>query len=140
MELPPFAEAIARICASDRRYAPEAYLFLNEGLVRTLKRVQDKEKKGRQISGAELSNGLREYALEQYGPLAMTVLGHWGIRSTRDFGEIVYVLLSAGLLGKTDEDKIEDFDHLYDFDAAFRAPFRPKPRRRKSPVSTANEP
>ena len=130
MEIPPFAEAVARICARDRRYAPEAYLFLHDGLMRTLKTVQEKEKKPRQITGAELSAGLREYALDQYGPLAMTVLGRWGLRTTRDFGEIVFLLLEAGLLGKTEEDKIEDFDDLFDFDAAFRAPFRPKPRRR----------
>lgn len=130
MEIPPFAEAVARLCARDRRYAPEAFLFLHEGLMHTLKQVQEKEKKPRQISGAELSDGLRQYALEQYGPLAMTVLGRWGLRTTRDFGEIVFLLLEAGLLGKTEEDKIEDFDNLFDFDDAFRAPFRPKPRRR----------
>ena len=130
MEIPPFAEAVARLCARDRRYAPEAYLFLHEGLMRTLKNVQEKEKKPRQITGAELSAGLREYALDQYGPLAMTVLGRWGLRTTRDFGEIVFLLLEAGLLGKTEEDKIEDFDDLFDFDAAFRAPFRPKSSRR----------
>ena len=129
MEIPPFPEAVARICARDGRYAPEAFAFLNDGLVKTLKRVQEKEKKSRQISGAELADGLRAYALEQYGPLALTVLGRWGVRTTRDFGEIVFLLLEAGLLGKTEEDKIEDFDNLYDFDAAFRAPFRPKPRR-----------
>jgi uncharacterized repeat protein (TIGR04138 family) len=130
MELPPFTEAVARICARDRRYAPEAFLFIHEGLMRTLKRVQEKEKKPRQITGAELSAGLRDYALEQFGPLAMTVLNRWNIRTTRDFGEIVFALLGAGLLGKTEEDKIEDFDDLYDFDRAFRAPFRPQPRRR----------
>ena len=137
MEIPPFAEAVARLCARDRRYAPEAYLFLHEGLMRTLKNVQEKEKKPRQITGAELSAGLREYALDQYGPLAMTVLGRWGLRTTRDFGEIVFLLLEAGLLGKTEEDKIEDFDDLFDFDAAFRAPFRPRPRRRlrKTPAA-----
>ena len=130
MEIPPFPEAIARICARDGRYAPEAFAFLNDGLVKTLKRVQEKEKKSRQISGAELADGLRAYALEQYGPLALTVLGRWGLRTTRDFGEIVFLLLEAGLLGKTEEDKIEDFDDLFDFDAAFRAPFRPKSSRR----------
>ena len=130
MEIPPFAEAVARLCARDRRYAPEAYLFLHDGLMRTLKRIQEKEKKPRQITGAELSDGLRDHALEQFGPLALTVLGRWGVRATRDFGEIVFALLAAGLLGKTDEDKIEDFDDLYDFDEAFRAPYRPKPRRR----------
>lgn len=140
MELPPFAEAIARICASDRRYAPEAYLFLNEGLARTLKQIQDREKKYRQISGAELSEGLREFALEQFGPLALTVLARWGVHSTRDFGEIVFVLLAAGLLGKTEEDKIEDFDDVFDFDRAFRDPFRPKPLPRKSAPKPAANP
>lgn len=137
MEIPPFAEAVARICARDRRYAPEAYLFLHDGLMRTLKTVQEKEKKPRQITGAELSDGLRAYALDQYGPLAMTVLGRWGVRATRDFGEIVFLLLDAGLLGKTEEDKIEDFDDLYDFEEAFRAPFRPRSGRRprKIPAS-----
>ncbi len=139
MEVPPFSEAVARICARDRRYAPDAFLFLHEGLMRTLKNVQEKEKKPRQISGAELSEGLREYALDQYGPLSMTVLNRWGLRATRDFGEIVFLLLSAGLLGKTDEDKIEDFDDLFDFDDAFRAPYRPKPLRRlrKAPAPNA---
>ena len=133
MELPPFAEAVARICARDGRYAPEAFLFLHDGLMHTLKQVQEKEKKLRQITGAELAEGLRAHALAQFGPLAMTVLGRWGVRTTRDFGEIVFALLAAGLLGKTEEDQIEDFDHLYDFDVAFRGPFRPNPRRRAAP-------
>ena len=138
MELPPFSEAIARICARDNRYTPEAFLFLNEGLLLTLKQIQEKEKKARQISGAELAEGLKSYALSQFGPLAMTVLNRWGIRTTRDFGEIVFALLRAGLLGKTEDDKIEDFDHLYDFDAAFRAPFRPNPRNR--PLAKTHHP
>ena len=127
MERPSLPAAVARICARDRRYAPEAFLFLHDGLMRTLKQIQETEKKPRQITGAELSDGLRRFALEQFGPLALTVLARWGVRTTRDFGEIVFALLGAGLLGKTEEDKIEDFDDLYDFDAAFRAPFRPKP-------------
>ena len=134
MEIPPFTEAVARICARDRRYAPEAFLFLHDGLLKTLERVQEKEKKPRQITGAELSDGLRQHALDQFGPLALTVLSRWGLRTTRDFGEIVFLLLDAGLLGKTDEDKIEDFDDLYDFETAFRAPFLPKPRRRAPKV------
>ena len=133
MELPPFEKDVARICALDRRYGPEAFLFLHEGLMRTLKQIQEKEKKARQITGAELSDGLRTHALEQFGPMAMTVLHRWGIRTTRDFGEIVFALLAAGLLGKTEEDKIEDFDNLYDFERAFRDPFRPKTRRRPAP-------
>lgn len=140
MEIPPFNEAIRRICAQDRRYPPEAYLFLNEGLVRTLQAVQTAEKKARQISGAELAEGLREYALQQFGPLAMTVLNRWGIHTTRDFGEIVFVLLDAGLLGKTEEDRIEDFDDLYSFEAAFREPYLPKPPVRRKPADAGTAP
>lgn len=132
MDLPPFEQAVARICAQNRRYAPEAYLFLHAGLMRTLKQTEEREKKARHITGAELANGLREHALAEFGPLAMTVLGRWGITRTRDFGEIVYALLAAGLLGKTDEDKIEDFDDVYDFEEALRAPFRPKPPRKSA--------
>ena len=132
MDLPPLEEAIARICASDRRYPPEAYLFINEGLMLTLKEIQKSENNYRQITGAELADGLRRHALDQFGALAKTVLEHWRVRTTRDFGEMVFVLLAAGLLGKTEEDKIEDFDNLYDFDQAFLAPFRPKPRPRKT--------
>ena len=91
MEIPPFPEAVARICARDGRYAPEAFIFLNEGLLQTLKQVQEKEKKPRQISGAELAAGLRKHALAQFGPLALTVLNRWGVRTTRDFGEIVFL-------------------------------------------------
>jgi len=93
--------------------------------MRTLRTVQEAEKAPRQISGAELSDGLRKSALQEFGPLAKTVLNRWGVRTTRDFGEMVFVLLDAGLLGKTDEDRIEDFDNLYNFDDAFRAPFHP---------------
>jgi len=132
MEIPPFSEAVSRICARDPRYLPEAYYFLHEGLMRTLKKIQATEKKPRQISGAELADGLREYALKEFGPLTLTVLGRWGIQTTRDFGELVFVLLDAGLLGKTDEDRIEDFDNLYSFEEAFRDPFRPAPHHSTS--------
>ena len=134
MEVPPFAEAVARICARDRRYAPEAFLFLHEGLLLVLKEVQEREHKPRQVSGAELADGLRRHALAQFGPLALTVLARWGVHTTRDFGEIVFALLRAGLLGKTEEDRIEDFDDLFDFDRAFRAPYRPQPRPRAVPA------
>ena len=140
MDLPPPEQSIARICADDSRYAPDAFLFLNEGLLITLQEVQKREKQVRQISGAELADGLRRHALASFGPLAKTVLERWGIRTTRDFGEIVFLLLAAGLLGKTDDDKIEDFDNLYDFDNAFRAPFRPRPARSSAPRRPAPEP
>jgi len=139
MEIPPFREAVARICSQDKRYLPEAYLFLHDGLMLTLQKVQEAEKKPRQISGAELSDGLRLTALDQFGPMSKTVLNRWGIHTTRDFGELVFSMLNAGLLGKTDEDRIEDFDDLYTFDDVFRLPFQPatKPPRNAAKPSAA---
>jgi uncharacterized repeat protein (TIGR04138 family) len=69
---------------------------------------------------------MRRYALEQFGPMALTVLHRWGITCTGDFGEIVFSMVEAGALGKTDEDRREDFDGGYDFYEAFAKPFLPK--------------
>ena len=140
MKIPPLAEAIKRLCARDPRYAPEAYQFLLDGLQETVRQIHEKEKAPRHVTGAELAEGLRRHALAQFGPLAMTVLNRWGVRTTRDFGEIVFAMLEAGLLGKTPDDKIEDFDNIYDFDRFFRAPYRPRrsrpPRKKPDPQAS----
>lgn len=133
MKSPTFAEIIARICARDRRYAADAFVFLSEGLQFTVKAIQEKEKNRRHVTGQELALGLRDYALEQFGPLAMTVLARWGVHTTRDFGEMVFLLIGAGLFGKTEEDKIEDFDDVYNFATAFRTPFLPKLTAQRQP-------
>jgi uncharacterized repeat protein (TIGR04138 family) len=73
----------------------------------------------RHVSGEELCRGLCDLALERWGLLAPLVLGHWGIRSTRDFGEMVFALVSNGLLRKQPEDTIADFDDVYDFEQVF---------------------
>ncbi|MDR0993387.1 MAG: hypothetical protein LBN38_02315 [Verrucomicrobiota bacterium] len=125
MEENDFNKTIARLCTVNRRYAPEAYHLLHLGLLRTLKNITEQGDGLRHVTGAELSEGFRDVALEHFGPLAFTVLKRWGIHTTRDLGEMVYILIAARLFGKTDDDKIEDFDDVYDFDAAFRAPFRP---------------
>jgi uncharacterized repeat protein (TIGR04138 family) len=73
----------------------------------------------RHISGQELADGVRKLALEQYGPMARTVLEHWGIHSTKDLGEIVFTLVDMGLLTKRDEDSQEDFHDVFDFEEVF---------------------
>src|SRR5690606_34101129 len=75
--------------------------------------------KPRHISGAELAEGARALAIDQFGPLARTVLEHWGIHSTADLGEIVFALVEAGILVAEPEDRIEDFVGLFDFEEAF---------------------
>jgi uncharacterized repeat protein (TIGR04138 family) len=107
--------ALMTILDKDKRYDPEAYSFIMAGMDYTMKKLN---RKGH-VSGQELSNGIKDYCLEQFGPLARLVLEKWGIKSTNDFGEIVFNLIVSGLLGKTEEDRKEDFHNRYDFKAAF---------------------
>jgi len=110
-----FYDLVEEICSKDQRYKPDAYEFLLEGLSFT----QNKLKKQRHISGRELAAGLRDYAINQYGALALEVLSHWGINQTEDFGNIVFSLIEKKLLSKTKEDCLADFNAVYDFNAAF---------------------
>jgi uncharacterized repeat protein (TIGR04138 family) len=78
----------------------------------------------RHVSGEDLCWGLRDLALEQWGWMASTVLHHWGIRSTKDFGRMVFALVKNGLLQKQPEDCIEDFNDIYDFAKALEGSYR----------------
>ncbi len=131
-----FAEALDSIVASDPRYQRDAYVFLRDALDFTTK--QQKKVRGatvRHVSGPELLGGVRQYALKEFGPLVMTVFDSWGIHSCEDIGNMVFNLIDAGIFGKTEEDSIEDFKNVYDFDEAFVKPFAPeKPAIAKPPV------
>ena len=107
----PLAEVIAR----DPRYKPEAYVFVHDALGHTWSRLDQR----RHITGRELLDGIKDLALKRYGPMARAVLNSWGIRTTDDFGAIVFNLVDAGVLSKTEEDHIEDFHAVYDFEEAF---------------------
>jgi uncharacterized repeat protein (TIGR04138 family) len=127
MKKPQFSDALSEIVAADPRYAEEAYLFVREALDFTIKMLnKPKEGPARHVRGEELLDGLRQYALQEFGPLARTVLNAWGIHRCVDFGHMVFNLVQHGVLGKTDEDRLEDFAGGYDFDEAFRKPFRPR--------------
>jgi len=122
-----FHEALLKILEQDNRYAPEAYLFLREALDFTIKLLKKPDKGPmRHVSGAELLDGIRQFALQEYGPLALRVLNHWGVKRCEDFGEIVFNLVESGALGKTEEDRREDFAGGYDFERVFAVPFRPE--------------
>src|SRR5215469_7502980 len=121
-----FAEALDSIVANDPRYQREGYIFLRDALDFTTK--QQKKAKGlsvRHVTGPELLNGVRQYALKEFGPMVMTVFDSWGIRSCEDVGRMVFNLIGAGVFGKTEEDSIEDFTNVYDFQEAFVKPFAP---------------
>jgi uncharacterized repeat protein (TIGR04138 family) len=90
---------------------------------------QQKKAKGttvRHVSGPELLEGVRQYALKEFGPMVVTVFDNWGIRSCEDIGHMVFNLISAGIFGKTDQDSIEDFKAVYDFQDAFAKPYAPE--------------
>lgn len=110
-----YLKKIESILEKDSRYKFEAYTFILAALHDTVSRL----KKPRHISGKELALGIKRYALDQFGPMAKTVLHHWGIRATLDFGRIVFSLIDAQLLSKQPEDKLEDFDKVYEFEEAF---------------------
>ena len=108
-------KSIDALCRRDRRYKPEAYLFVLASLHFTVSRLPEP----RHITGQELSEGIRIYGLDQFGPLTTQVFEHWGIQATEDFGHIVFSLVETKLLGKTEDDSLEDFKEVYDFTSAF---------------------
>ena len=81
------------------------------------------------LTGQQLLEGIRLFALDQYGPMARLVLEYWGVKNCRDFGNIVFNLVEFQVLGKTDEDCPEDFNNGYDFKKAFDYPYKPSSKR-----------
>src|SRR5918998_4381333 len=122
-----FAEALDSIVASDARYHRDAYVFLRDALdYRTKQQKKIKGAPVRHVAGPELLEGVRQYALKEFGPMVVTVLSYWGIRKTEDVGHMVFNLIGAGIFGKTEEDSIEDFKDVYDFEEVFVKPFAPQ--------------
>ena len=108
-------------------YPAEAYAFIQQGLSFTVQKLHGKVKDptaSRHVSGADLCEGLRELALGQWGRLARTVLRRWNITSTLDFGRIVFAMIEAGLMQKTDEDTLDDFRNIFDFRTAFESDYQ----------------
>ena len=135
-----FDEKVEMVLAKDPRYTRDAYVFVRESLDHTQKLVS-KENRGtvRHITGQELLEGIRQFALNQFGPMTVTVLEEWGIRNSRDFGEIVFNMVEIELLAKTEKDNRDDFNNGYDFTDAFRKPFWPE-RKLKAAETTAAKP
>ena len=125
MDHSKFEAAIDAVLAKATQYDRAAYHFLREALDFTLnERKKDSGQTGH-VSGQQLLDGLRRYALKQYGPMVPSVLEYWGISRTEDFGNMVFALVDVGIFGKTEHDSINDFKDIYTFEEAFVAPFRP---------------
>lgn len=122
-----FPEVIKEIHASDPRYGKGAYYFIREALDHTLKKLKkDQSKNKGHVSGTQLLDGIRDYALDRFGPMTLTLMEHWNIQKCRDFGDIVFNLVDFGILGRTENDSLEDFEGGYSFEEAFEIPFQPK--------------
>lgn len=145
-----FDEALDQIVLKDPRYQRDAYLFVREALDHTQKLVNKGAKtearqaastedvvegKVRHVTGQELLAGIRDYALDQYGPMTLTVLNEWGVQRCEDFGELVFNMVENHLLAKTKKDSRDDFKGGYDFDEAFRKPFLPAAKTSPAPAA-----
>ncbi len=122
-----FSEVVEMIVREDARFPKPAYFFVRKALDHTLKGLKKKptEEKGHHVSGRELLEGIRDYALQQFGPMTYTLFENWKLSQTSDFGEIVFKLVEYGIFGKTEHDDINDFKGVYDFREAFLTPFMP---------------
>jgi uncharacterized repeat protein (TIGR04138 family) len=127
MQEPNFDERIRELIAKDPRYARDAYIFLREALDFTQKTVgRGVQTKSSHVSVHELLDGIRQFALAQFGPMTRTVLEEWGVKSCTDFGELVFNMIDVGLLAKTENDSRESFQQGYDFTEAFCKPYWPQ--------------
>ena len=115
-----------REVAAQTRYPLDAFHFVRRGLDYTVHQAHPEPNKlteqERHVSGAQLSWGLRDFAIEQYGRLARTVLRRWRITRTEDFGRIVFAMVEAGLMQATESDTMRDFDGVFDLEAALEGP------------------
>ena len=114
------AEKLRSLLSEDSRYDAEAYSFIYEALDFTLKHVlHEDEANNQHVTGPELLEGVRRYAIEQYGCLAAPVLESWGVRQTVDVGELVFNLIEHDLMGRQESDSKADFEDVYEFSEAF---------------------
>lgn len=126
-----FQEAVEKIVKDDQRYRLDAYLFLREVMDFSVKRQkkQRKELRPMHVSAIELLEAFRLLTLKEFGPMALTLLHYWGIKNSMDVGQIIFNLIEAGVVGKTEDDTLAAFSNGFDFQEAFVRPFQPQKER-----------
>ena len=139
MNLDHFSTTVDTIITRDPRFERDAYLFVRDALEFTTKQLKKKAHSSPaecHVSSQQLLEGIRQYALQQYGPMVPTVFEHWRVRSCEDIGAIVFNLIEAREFGKSDQDTIEDFRCGFSFEEAFVQPFRPAGKPPAPPTKT----
>ncbi len=117
-----YKEAVRAVALKHRRFAPEAYFFVFDALAVTQRMIMAKRTPDGpelHVTGQELLEGIRRLARKEFGYMAKTVFETWGVKTTEDFGRIVFDLVGAQLMRKTETDTIDDFKDCYDFSKAF---------------------
>ena len=120
-------QSIKQIAQLDGRYNVAAIHFVHQALGVAANKIKqnslDSEYTPRHITGQQLSLGIAELAAEKWGLLAKMVLNNWGIHTTRDFGEIVYLMIEHSWMNAQPSDSIDDFNDVYDFEEIFEKKF-----------------
>lgn len=126
MQAMQFEESVVSILRRDKRFDPRAYFFLKDALDFTLKRIAEGNGgQARHVSGPELLEGFRDFSLEQFGPMASTLMKEWGVRKCQDVGDMVFHLIEEQVFGKQESDRREDFSECFDFEESLVKPFLP---------------
>ncbi len=111
---------LEQIAIEDDRFSPPGIRFVYEALGFTVKKITVEP---RHVSGQTLCEGLKKLAVEKWGRMAMVVLNAWGVKTTRDFGEIVYLMIKYEWMSAQSADSIDDFNDVYDFKTVFKDQF-----------------
>ncbi len=126
MKLIP-SHPLAPVLERDPRYAPAAYAFVFEALrygQKVLSMGSDAHGEEQHVSGQQLCEAIRRYALDQFGFMAKCVLNSWGVHKSGDFGNIVFNLIQVEQMKKTSRDRREDFEDVFDFDTGLAQSFK----------------
>lgn len=134
----PDLRILLQLLNHESKFSLEAFLFVREGLAYAADQLAlercsqtvpataacEKVRPARKhVSGQQLCEGIRQYALNQFGYMSKTVLNSWGIHSTSDIGDVVYKMINAGIMKKSSKDRRSHFDDVFDFDAAFESQY-----------------
>lgn len=134
MQPTQFMDAVKAVLTRDDRFDIGAYYFLKDALDFTVKRAMDSnDGQQRHVTASELLYGFRDLALQEFGPMASTMMEEWGITQCSDIGSMVFELIEEGAFGKQDSDTPEDFTNIFSLEKTLSEPFLPT-----SPVMAAD--